>query len=181
VAGSGADPRAFAAEAQALGGYNRGSVHWIIRAGMPQDAPELSNLAARAKARWGYPPDWLHAWRDELTITPAYLSQNQVLVAQAGGEVIGTCALEDHGSSWALEHVWVEPAKHGAGVGRALVQRALAEARARRPGVVTVKSDPNAVGFYLRLGARQIGVAPAPMPSAPDRVLTLLEFGSVAT
>ena len=77
--------------------------------------------------------------------------------------------------------MWVELAQHGGGIGQALVHHALRVARAHRPGVVEVKSDPHAAGFYERLGARQVGAVPASMDGAPARTLPLREFVVAAT
>jgi ribosomal protein S18 acetylase RimI-like enzyme len=155
-------------------------VHFTLRPANRDDAPRLTALAREAKAHWGYPAAWLEAWRDALTITPDYIDRHTVLVASSEsepGSVIGMCALEDHGDHWELAHLWVAPNAHGRGVGRALVKRALAIAARRRPGsVVRVESDPNAAGFYRRLGAREVGAVPAPMDGDPSRVLPVLEL-----
>ena len=146
-----------------------------IRRGAPDDAPRLSAIARAAKAHWGYPAEWLADWADALTIPPEYLAEHTVFVAQ-DEEVVGFCALEDHGTAWALEHLWVDPAHHGRGLGAALMRRALDEVRALGPGTVTVVSDPQAAPFYLRLGARPAGTVPAPMPGAPARELPVFEW-----
>ena len=109
-------------------------------------------------------------------IIPGYLEAHDVWVAERNGAIVGMCALEDLGRRWSLEHVWVEPSAHGGGIGRALVMRALEEARRRRPGVVELLADPFASGFYERLGARHAGVVAAPMPGARDRMLPRFEF-----
>jgi GNAT superfamily N-acetyltransferase len=147
-----------------------------IRRAVPGDAARLSRLAQRAKSHWGYPADWLATWRPQLTIGPQYLTDHRVLVAEDAGEAVGMCALEDCGEWWSLEHLWVEPGSIGQGVGRALVEQALALAREAHPGRIIAEADPNAAGFYRYLGAVQVGVLPAPMPGAPDRVLPVFEF-----
>ena len=151
-----------------------------LRSATVADADALTALARRAKAHWGYPADWLQAWEPQLTIQSAYVAQHRVLVAEAEGQLLGMCALEDRGPTWSLEHVWVDPANVGCGVGRALVQRALEVARAVRPVPVLAESDPHAAGFYRRLGAHEVGVVAAAMPGAPDRVLPVFEFSLVA-
>lgn len=148
----------------------------IIRRATAEDADALSDLAHRAKAHWGYPAHWMREWDAQLTIIPGYLELHDVWVSEREGAVIGMCALEDRGDRWNLEHVWVEPAAHGHGVGRALVMHALGEARRRHPGVVELLADPFATGFYERLGARRAGDVPAPMPGARDRTLPRFEF-----
>lgn len=148
----------------------------IIRRATADDADALSDLAHRAKAHWGYPAHWMREWDAQLTIIPGYLELHDVWVSERDGAVIGMCALEDRGDRWNLEHVWVEPAAHGHGIGRALVMHALGEARRRHPGVVELLADPFASGFYERLGARRAGDVPAPMPGARDRTLPRFEF-----
>ena len=124
-------------------------------------------------------------WRDALTITPDYIETHTVLVAGAASQsesVIGMCALEDHEDHWELAHLWVDPRAHGLGAGRALVSRALAIAARSRPGsVVRVEADPNAAGFYQRLGAREVGAVPAPMDGDQARTLPVFEFVSRAS
>ena len=123
----------------------------------------------------------MREWDAQLTIIPGYLELHDVFVAEENGAIVGMCALEDQRVRWHLEHVWVEPALHGRGVGRALVLHALEEARGRHGGVVELFSDPFASGFYERLGARRVGDVPAPMPGARDRTLPRYEFVLRAT
>jgi GNAT superfamily N-acetyltransferase len=147
-----------------------------IRAATADDADALTDLAHRAKAHWGYPASWMRQWDPQLTIIPGYLEAHHVWVAERDGAIVGMCALEDRGSRWSLEHVWVEPRAHRGGIGRALVMQALNEARRRHPGVVELLADPYAAGFYERLGARRAGDVPAPMPGAKQRTLPMFEF-----
>jgi predicted N-acetyltransferase YhbS len=147
-----------------------------IRRAIASDAARLSELARCAKAHWGYPAEWLAAWHSQLTIEPAYIGKHCVLVAERDEQPVGMCAIEDRGQWGVLEHLWVDPDNIGQGVGRSLVERAMAVARASHLGRVMAEADPNAAGFYRKLGARQAGVVPAPMPGAPDRVLPVFEF-----
>lgn len=151
-------------------------MRFSVRRAVPDDAPQLSQLAQRAKAHWNYPPEWLAAWQPQLTIESRYLLAHRVLVAESAGRLLGMCALEDRGTCWSLEHVWVDPASMGQGVGRTLVQQALDIARAVRPGRVVAEADPHAAGFYRRMGASEVGALPASMPGAPDRSLPVFAF-----
>ncbi len=136
----------------------------------------MTRLARAAKAHWGYPASWLETWASQLTLTGQYIDQHRVTVAHDDRNILGMCALEDHGDHWMLEHVWIEPSFHRRGVGRDLVRDALDAAR--RLGAVPVRlvSDPAARGFYERLGARLVGEEPAPMEGDPERTLPRMEF-----
>jgi predicted N-acetyltransferase YhbS len=149
---------------------------YSIRRARPSEAEELTQLARGAKASWGYPAEWLEAWRDELTITAEYLLQNQVVVADAGDGLAGVAALERVGGEAVLEHVWVAATHQRQGIGEALVRHALTLASAGGDRIVRVTSDPGAVRFYERLGGRLVDNIPAPMPGMPERTLPILEL-----
>jgi len=151
-----------------------------IRRARPNEADGLTALAHRSKGSWGYPPDWMATWREELTITPEYVAAQHVFVTEAVGQMTGMAALEVAGTVGRLEHVWVEPDLQGAGVGRGLVQHVLLVARREGCSRVTVVSDPGATAFYEKLGAIPVSSIKAPMPGAPERLLPVLEFAVAA-
>jgi ribosomal protein S18 acetylase RimI-like enzyme len=147
-----------------------------IRRARPAEAEELSQLARAAKASWGYAAEWLEAWREELTITEDYVTRHQVFVADTGDGLAGVAALERARGEAVLEHVWIAPSHQRQGIGEALVRHALARASEAGVRIVRVTSDPQALGFYERLGGRVIGSTPAPMSGMPERVLPILEL-----
>lgn len=143
-----------------------------IRRATSSDSDRATDLARRAKAHWGYPAEWLAVWDGELAITAADIDQHRTFVASLDGEVVGVCQLQEGERGAMLENVWVDPPCHGRGIGRALVEHALAEGH----GLIAVVADPNAEEFYVKLGARRVGEISAPMPGAPARTLPLMEF-----
>jgi GNAT superfamily N-acetyltransferase len=123
----------------------------------PTDGAALSAIAWNAKAHWGYPGTWLEQWREHLTITPAFIAANPTFVALSkSAEAIGFSSLRQTGNALQLEHLWVLPAHMGRGLGRALFEHA-ARVAARTANSLTIESDPNAEGFYLRMGAVRLG------------------------
>ena len=143
-----------------------------IRRAVTTDSERATELARSAKAHWGYPAEWLEVWRDDLVVTAEAIERHATFVASLEGEVVGVCQLQQSDDHTMLEHVWVDPRCHGRGVGRALVEHARTHAR----GVIAIVADPNAEAFYVKLGARRVGEVAAPMPSAPMRVLPLMEL-----
>lgn len=145
-----------------------------VRNARPGECEALTAIARRAKASHGYPDAWLAAWREELSFDAAYLARHVVLVAEDAGVPLDVAALEREGEAGQIAHLRVAPDAQRWGAGAALL-RALVE-RARALGIVDLRivSDPNAVGFYERQGARVVGSAPAPMPGAEMRVLPVL-------
>jgi predicted N-acetyltransferase YhbS len=147
-----------------------------IRPSRTADAAQLTKLAHRAKASWGYPSTWMNRWSSALTLTRAYLKTHPGFVAEQDGKIVGMCMLELRLVNARLEHVWIDPDYQRQGIGRALVARALEEVAATGEKFVTIESDPFAEEFYLKLGARRTSFVRAPMPGAPDRILPVLEL-----
>ncbi|HEX6058658.1 MAG TPA: GNAT family N-acetyltransferase, partial [Gemmatimonadaceae bacterium] len=148
-----------------------------LRRARPDEAETLTDLAQRAKRHWGYPEEWIAVWRPLLTLTPAYIDRHEVVVAAASGAPLGFHALEPPGDGsglWSLAHLWVDPDLLGRGLGRRLFAHAVGAVRAAGGRGLVIESDPHAVGFYERLGARRSGSVPAPMAGDPDRTLPVL-------
>ena len=131
-----------------------------LRPATAEDCPRLSEVALAAKAHWGYPQAWLDVWREELTLTPEKLEAWRVTVAEVGGRIVGFAALGPATADRSLaelEHLWVDPESMGLGVGRRLMAAVVEQLRTLDVAGLEILSDPNAVGFYERLGARREG------------------------
>ena len=145
-----------------------------VRPARPDEAEAISALAMRAKAHWGYDAEFLEACRPELTWSPEQIEQQDVLVWEEGGRLIGTTARGGAAPDGGLWAVFVDPQLHGRGIGRALVDAVVARARAAGCRTLTIAADPNAEGFYLAVGAVQIGEVPS--DTRAGRILPLLRF-----
>lgn len=121
------------------------------------DAGVLTRISFAAKRHWGYPQRWIEGWREALTITPEFVRGNEVHVAVVDGEPAGFYALVGKGAEVEVEHLWVLPERIGTGVGRAFFDHAMRRAAALGAGSVRIEADPNAEGFYRRMGARRAG------------------------
>lgn len=143
-----------------------------LRYARADDADALSAIARAAKAHWGYPPEWLDRWRAELTVTAAAIDRDRYVVAETAGLAVGFLALRS-GDPPEIDHLWVEPASMGLGIGGRLLEAALAHCRSVGITRLRVIADPNAADFYRRHGARDAGEVPS--TPAPRR-LPVLEF-----
>jgi GNAT superfamily N-acetyltransferase len=128
-----------------------------IRAALGEDAAALTGIAQDAKRHWGYPEHWIQHWQEDLTISSDFISNNQVYVAEREDEIIGFYALVVGDQQAELEHMWVAPKYVGTGVGKELFIHAMQIAAGENVSAVEISSDPNAEGFYERMGASRIG------------------------
>lgn len=141
---------------------------------------ELSEIAFRAKAYWGYPTAWLEEWRPQLTLSPGDLDRQSILVARLASRPRGFCSLLPDGPELALEHLWVDPPAMGKGIGRRLLRCAQREASRLGWEALRIDADPNAEAFYLHFGAVRVGMVPAPVAGLP-RHLPRLRLPVAAT
>jgi GNAT superfamily N-acetyltransferase len=129
----------------------------IIRPASLDEAATLTQIALDAKRYWGYPDHWIKHWETDLTITSDFIRDNQVYVAEKDGEIRGFYALCVTGQKAELEHMWVTPEAIGAGVGKELFLDAMERAATLRVREIGISADPNAAGFYERMGATHVG------------------------
>lgn len=125
----------------------------LVRPAEQSEANLLSSIAMQAKAYWGYPQEWLELWQDELTITPQLISRHWVFVAEISKRVAGFYMLAARSDYASLEHLWLLPEFIRLGLGRKLFLHAKQLAASQGFPFIQIVADPNAVGFYQRMGA----------------------------
>jgi len=128
----------------------------------------LTSLARRAKAHWAYPPELLARFLEDLVVSEAAIADHEVWVLDGGGGPVGFHRVVV-GEPAVLEDLWLEPASIGAGHGRRLWLHAVEVARRSGASAIELDADPNAVGFYVRMGASHIGDTPSAV--VPGRTL----------
>jgi ribosomal protein S18 acetylase RimI-like enzyme len=146
-----------------------------IRRALPDEAGALTQIAIAAKSHWGYPQRWMQIWKPDLTFDSDYFIKNEGWTARIGSQLTGFYTLlEKDGNAW-LENLWIMPAHMGHGVGKALFNHALRLSRARGYRRMRLESDPNAIGFYRKMGMHQIGERHSQVEGQP-RVLPIMEL-----
>ena len=104
----------------------------IVRA-KPEDAETLTQIAHAAKRHWGYPENWIAAWRDILTMRPEFVAASVAFIAiDDDARPVGFYILTTQDDGIHLDHLWIVPAAMRRGIGKALFEHATAEARRRR-------------------------------------------------
>ncbi len=145
-----------------------------------EEGAAIDDLAFRANAHWGYSAAQMEAWRADLAIAPALIAKQQVWVALYDGALSGVVAIEGDSGEWRLEHLWVEPALIGHGIGRALLRAACDLARRLSAESLRIDADPNAADFYSACGAQPIGAIPAPIAGDDSRTLAVFRLQTEA-
>ena len=145
-----------------------------IRPARASEAPELTELSLRSKALWGYDAAFLARCRIAMQVKEANVETQPHYVAEIDGRMAGFYGFEALPDGVGLDYMFVDPEFVGRGVGRALMDHAVALARDLGHASLTIVADPNAEGFYRRLGAQRVGSQASDV--GPDRQLPVLRI-----
>ena len=131
----------------------------IIRAAAAHEAAEISSLAIRSKAYWGYTKEFMETCREELTVTSDEIDSPSLhyVVAECGAKIVGFYGIEHLADSeYELEALFVEPEHIGTGIGRSLMNHAKKTAKEMGGRTLVIQGDPNAEKFYRAAGGELI-------------------------
>ncbi|HEY3551445.1 MAG TPA: GNAT family N-acetyltransferase [Gaiellaceae bacterium] len=126
----------------------------LLRPADPGDEPRLRAVAEASKAHWGYDAERVGNWAETLDLS------REIWIAEVAGEIVAWSALLPPSEGICeLDDLWVEPRAIGTGIGTVLFRQAEAHARHLGARALRWEADPNAVGFYERMGAAVVGTA----------------------
>jgi len=150
-----------------------------IREVDPSEAGQLTQLAHLAKAYWGYSPEFMKAFDDELTITPEDLENERFLfrVGVQNGKICSFYALDlesEPDDSLEMTALFVEPTAIGKGYGKRLFEHSVQLSKSLGAECMMIHSDPYAEKFYTKMGAAK--VKDIPSRSMEGREIPLLRY-----
>jgi GNAT superfamily N-acetyltransferase len=128
----------------------------------------------RSKAHWGYDDSFMAQCVASLTIANDEIEAGLVaVIVDAQDLPVGHAAIAMTDATTAdVAAMFVEPAMIGHGLGRPLFEAGLEIARKQGATRLTILSDPQARGFYERMGACY--VEDRPSDAIPGRILPWL-------
>lgn len=151
------------------------SKEMIIRPVLPEEADDLTRIALAAKRHWGYPERWIEIWTPQLTFDPHYFEEHESWAAVIEDKPVAFYTLLDRDNVACLANLWVSPEFMGKGVGKALFLHAMDLARQRNYKILQLDADPNAAGFYQKMGMYQVGELTSEVDGQP-RPLPIMEI-----
>ena len=122
-----------------------------------KDINDLNDISYKAKSHWGYPAEWIDAWRDKLLLRENDFTDQQIFKLIIENEIVGFCAISEDEDKYEVEHLWILPGQMGKGHGRKLLEKCL-EISVLQPKPIKVIADPNAEDFYKKLGFETIDI-----------------------
>jgi GNAT superfamily N-acetyltransferase len=128
----------------------------IIKA-QPHDISILREIAIESKGSWGYADHFMDQYAQAPILTAESIRADIVYKARRENSTVGWYRLILHHPIAEWEDLWVLPAEMGKGIGRALFQHMLGQARTAGCTAVEFDADPNAVPFHEHMGSVVIG------------------------
>jgi len=136
----------------------------LINKAVDSDSDILTEISFAAKRHWNYPDNYYDLWKDELTITKDYISQNILYKAQLRDLIVGFYSIVENKSDFYsgetfvkkgfyLEHIFIKPDYHKFGIGRLLIEHAKMISKNIGINNLLIFVDPFAKGFYDKIGA----------------------------
>jgi ribosomal protein S18 acetylase RimI-like enzyme len=129
----------------------------ILRDARPAERQALEDLQRRASLMWDNYRPYLLANPEAIELPLAHIGRTRV--AEEAGIAVGFSVVLQRGDVADLDGLFVEPRHWSRGIGRRLVEDAVARAQAAGSAVLEVVGNDNALGFYDRLGFAVCGLA----------------------
>ena len=123
-----------------------------------EDFEKLTELCIKSKKHWGYPDYLIEMWKDDLTITPRYIRNHELIkVVNDKAEILGFGQLEKNGlqGMYEIKHLWIDPDCKDDKIGRWLLQHL--EKKVANKNVIRVIPDPNAIELFKTMGYHKVG------------------------
>ncbi|MEO0794503.1 MAG: GNAT family N-acetyltransferase [Verrucomicrobiota bacterium] len=136
-----------------------------------EDIDSLNRIAQCSKQYWGYGPELMALWADQLAIDSSRIGTDLIEIGIIHSQRIGFYSVDL--ASCELDGFWLLPDKIGRGFGRQMFRRMEEALRLRGVRDIQIVSDPNADSFYRRMGAKKTGVTES-IPKG--RYLTVLSY-----
>ena len=127
-----------------------------------EGAPILTHIAFTAKRFWNYSEQYFEIWKNELTITPEYISRNTCYIASQQEVKMGFYSITENRNDffsgdvlirkgfW-LEHIFILSEYHRKGIGSHLIEHVKKFCKTSGINRLMIFVDPRAEGFYKKM------------------------------
>ena len=123
-----------------------------LRRARIEELGELEDLQRRASLALDEYREALLAHSDAIALPAEQIERGEVLVAEIDGRIAGFAVVLDQDGTAELDGLFVEPQLWRQGIGSALVEEAVHDARSRGLSLMTVVANPGAKEFYEGCG-----------------------------
>lgn len=129
----------------------------IIKKSTSELHVELTEISFVSKKYWNYSDEWMEIWKDDLTITENFITNNYVYhLENDANEIVGFYAFVKFDNYIELDSLFVSPEYIGKGFGNLLMTDFLSKVREIDFNYKKLKAEPFAEIFYKKYGFETI-------------------------
>ena len=138
------------------------------------DSEILTQITKKSKAYWGYSAEQIQKWEVSLTISQDYIREHDVFKLVKDNVIIGYYSyLFEDGKNVKMDNLFILPEYIGKGFGKYLFLDFLNRMKEAEIQTIQLDSEPNAEGFYSKMGFVKIGAFET---SIKDRFMPVMEM-----
>ncbi len=138
------------------------------------DSKRLTALTITSKAYWNYSSKQIQEWKEDLTISTEYITNNEVYKLIEFDVLIGYYSFYSlNKKEVVLDNIFVDPIYIGKGYGKILMNHFLETVKNLGFEKASLHSEPNAELFYAKIGFKVIGKLET---SIKNRFLPIMEL-----
>jgi GNAT superfamily N-acetyltransferase len=149
--------------------------NYTIRKASVSDSPILTSIAFEAKRTWNYPDHYFETWKNELTISEEYIQAKIVYCIEFNSVYAGFYSLVFNPTDqffgdvfveqgWWLDHMFIVPQYQKMGIGTLFMEHLKTICSEMGTTVIRIFVDPNAAGFYEKMGSVKIRSSKSSIP-----------------
>ena len=125
----------------------------IIKKSTSELHVKLTEISFVSKKYWNYSDEWMGIWKDDLTITENFITNNYVYhLENDANEIVGFYAFVKFDNYIELDSLFVSPEYIGKGFGNLLMTDFLSKVREIDFNYKKLKAEPFAEIFYKKYG-----------------------------
>jgi len=128
-----------------------------IRCARICDSEELTNLAIKSEAYWGYDSNFMEKFKAIYKVTEEFISDNPTFVIQEDENIVGFYGILIEKNKTSLEYLFIEPKSIGKGYGKLLWKHMVKNCEKLGVKEFEIVTSPKAKEFYIKMGAKVNG------------------------
>ncbi|WP_162263960.1 MULTISPECIES: GNAT family N-acetyltransferase [Legionella] len=138
--------------------------------------PKINQFIRQSKAVWNYSESFLNVFMEKYGVKPSFLEREEIVLFEKDQSLVGLYAFKINEQSAAeLDLFFINSNHIRQGLGKQIWQHAINFASTKGWLKFELVSDPNAEGFYLKMGAKSL----RKFESFPGRFVPVLSVSLV--
>lgn len=145
-----------------------------VRRASPNESELLTQIAIESESYWGEDEEFIRRFSIEYRVSETFIKNNPTYVLEDDSEIVGFYAITQNNNITELEYLYIKRSMIGKGCGKFLWMHIIKKCEELGVTRIELVTSPEALDFYKRQGAKQIGVVESTLRNG--RMIPKLEY-----